>query len=148
MFGVCAAAAPGEAPVSHKRPTPPSTFALSAFATMMLTAPWAAAQPLPGDAAAGERAYRQCAACHSVEPGQHCAGPSLFGIYGSNAAQAEGFRYSRAMREADIVWNSEALAAYLIDPRGFLPGTSMRIALRDADDAADVIAYLRTLTDD
>lgn len=114
-----------------------------AFAT---TAAAASAQEAAGDPVAGERIYRQCAACHSVEPGQNRAGPHLFGIFGQNAGSVEGFRYSQAMRDADLVWNEETLTAYVTDPRGFLPGTSMRVALRDPDDAADLIAYLRTLS--
>ena len=98
-----------------------------------------------GDPAAGERIFRQCAACHTVEPDRHRAGPSLYGVFGQQAGAVEGFRYSRAMREADIVWDEETLTAYLADPNGFLPGTSMRIALRNAKDAPDLIAYLRTL---
>lgn len=118
-------------------------FAVSVAA--IFTAPAAAAQDTAGDPAAGERVYRQCAACHSVEPGQNRAGPHLFGIVGQNAGSVEGFRYSPAMRDADIVWNEENLTAYVTDPRGFLPGTTMRVALRDPEDAADLIAYLRSL---
>ncbi len=105
----------------------------------------AGAQTTAGDPAAGERVFRQCAACHTVEPDRHRAGPSLYGVFGQQAGAVEGFRYSRAMREADIVWDDETLTAYLADPNGFLPGTSMRIALRTAEDAPDLIAYLRTL---
>ncbi|WP_299396983.1 cytochrome c family protein [Pelagibius sp.] len=105
----------------------------------------AGAQTTAGDAAAGELVFRQCAACHTVEPDRHRAGPSLYGVFGQQAGAVEGFRYSRAMREADVVWDEETLTAYLADPNGFLPGTSMRIALRNAEDAPDLIAYLRTL---
>lgn len=117
---------------------------LSLSVAMAATA--ASAQETAGDPAAGERVYRQCAACHSIEPGQNRAGPHLFGIVGQNAGSVEGFRYSQAMRDADIVWNEENLTAYVTDPRGFLPGTTMRVALRDPDDAADLVAYLRTLS--
>ena len=132
--------------MTEQQPGPCVLFAVMAFA-LAAPAP-ATAQSPSGDAAAGERTFRQCAACHSVEPDQNRAGPSLFGVYGRSAAAVEGFRYSAAMREADIVWNGEALQAFLTDPRGFLPGTSKRIALRDPADADDLIAYLRTLADE
>ena len=103
------------------------------------------AQTAGGDPSAGERVFRHCAACHTVEPDRHRAGPSLYGIFGQSAGAVEGFRYSRAMQEAEIVWDEETLTAYLTDPNGFLPGTTMRIALRNAEDAPDLIAYLRTL---
>ncbi len=101
-----------------------------------------------GDAAAGERAFRQCAACHSVDPGQNRAGPHLHGIVGRQAGAVERFRYSRAMREADIVWDDAALAAYLTDPRGYLPGTSKTFRLRRAEQVPDLLAYLNTLRDE
>ena len=119
----------------------PSAVAL-AVATTALPA---AAQS--GDAAAGERAYRQCAACHSVEPGQNRAGPHLHGIVGRQAGTVERFRYSRAMREADIVWDDAALTAYLTDPRGYLPGTSKTFRLRRPEQVPDLLAYLNSLRD-
>lgn len=133
--------------VKHSPLSTPNLAGLAGLCfAIAITGTAASAQETAGDPAAGERVYRQCAACHSVEPGQNRAGPHLFGIVGQNAGSVEGFRYSRAMRDADIVWNEENLTAYVTDPRGFLPGTSMRVALRDPDDAADLIAYLRTLS--
>lgn len=113
-----------------------------------LLAGLAAAEARAGDPVAGERVFRQCVACHSVEPGQNKVGPYLFGVVGRQAGSVERFRYSRAMRAADIVWDEENLAAYLKDPRGFLPGTSMAIRLRNPDDAPDLIAFLKSLTEE
>ena len=99
-----------------------------------------------GDAAAGERLFRQCAACHTVEPGPPRAGPHLAGIVGREAGSVEGYRYSQAMQDSDFVWTEESIAAYVAEPRDFLPGTSKRVALRNAADAPDLIAYLKTLS--
>ena len=121
----------------------PFSWRASCLAAVVL---FLAAPAQAGDAALGEQVFRQCAACHAVEAGQRRAGPHLAGIVGRQAGAVEGFRYSRAMQEADVVWTDEAIAAYLTDPRDFLPGTSKRVALRDPSDAADLIAYLETLS--
>lgn len=112
----------------------------------------AAAAALPvaavadGDAEAGKKAYRKCAICHPVEPGKAKIGPTLFGVYGSPAAKAEGFAFSTAMKNTDIVWNEETLDKYLQNPRQMIPGTRMAFAgVRSEKERADIIAYLKTL---
>lgn len=95
------------------------------------------------DAAAGERAFRQrCATCHSVEPGQNRAGPSLAGVVGRKAGGVEGARYSQALRDSGISWDAPSLDRFLADPRGAVPGTSMTVRLTDAAQRAAIIAYL------
>lgn len=99
-----------------------------------------------GDPAAGERVFRQCSTCHTVAPGSPRPGPHLAGIVGRKAGAVEGYRYSQAMQDADFVWTEESIAAYVAEPRDFLPGTTKRVALRNAADAPDLIAYLKTLS--
>lgn len=119
-----------------------ATTALSVVAALWLIAP-ASAQDAAAD---GERQFRaRCGTCHAVQPGQHRAGPSLAGVFGREAAKAEGARYSEAMRNAGIVWNAEQLDAYLASPRQVVPGTSMIYSLRDAAQRQAIIAYLRSL---
>ena len=102
--------------------------------------------PLPSfaqDAAAGERAFRtRCATCHSVEPGQNRAGPSLAGVIGRKAGSVEGARYSQALRDSGVTWDAQSLDGFLADPRGTVPGTSMTVRLTDATQRAAIIAYL------
>ena len=96
-----------------------------------------------GDADAGAKVFRKCQACHSVELGQNRVGPSLFGVVGKEAGAAEGFNYSAAMQDSDVVWTPENLDAFVTNPREFMPGTKMIFAgLRDAEDRRDLIAYL------
>src|SRR5919106_5730285 len=79
-----------------------------------------------GDPEAGAQVFRTCVACHTLEPGAHRTGPSLAGVFGRKAGRAEGFhRYSDALRSADLVWNEDALNAFLADPQAFLPGNRM-----------------------
>ncbi len=97
--------------------------------------------------AEGETVFRKCSACHMVGEGaKHRVGPTLNGVVGSPAGQADGFKYSGAltsMAEGGLVWDEEALAAFLRKPREFMKGTKMAFAgLKDEADIAAVIAYL------
>ena len=96
-----------------------------------------------GDVAAGRQVFRKCQACHSTEPGKHILGPSLAGIVGRKAGSAEGYDYSPAMRQANIVWNATTLDAYLDDPAKVVPGNKMPFpGLKTGQDRSDVIAFL------
>lgn len=112
---------------------------LLAFAALLGAPLPAAAQ----DAAAGERAFRtRCASCHSLEPGQNRAGPSLAGVIGRKAGSVEGARYSQGLRDSGITWDAQSLDGFLADPRKAVPGTSMTVRLADAAQRAAIIAYL------
>lgn len=92
----------------------------------------------------GERVFRRaCAACHNFNPERRMPGPHLVGIIGRRAGSVEGARYSRALSQADFVWDDAALTAYLTSPRTFLPGTTMVERLRNPDDLPPLLAYLR-----
>jgi cytochrome c len=100
------------------------------------------------DAAAGQRVFGQCRACHSIEAGgRNGVGPNLHGIIGRRAAAIEGFRYSAAMRakaEAGLTWDEAALRAYIANPREAVPGNAMTyVGLRNPQQMEDLIAYLR-----
>jgi cytochrome c len=99
-----------------------------------------------GDAAKGEKVFMACKACHDVEKGVNKVGPTLKGVVGRKTASVDGFKYSDAMKakgEAGQIWDEATLAAYLPDPKKFVPGTKMAFAgLKKPDQVADVIAYL------
>ncbi|MCA3265148.1 MAG: c-type cytochrome [Azospirillum sp.] len=100
------------------------------------------------DAAAGEAAARRlCAACHIfTAEGRRGVGPTLFGLVGRKSGAVEGFRYSTANQNANVVWTPEVLDKYLMNPREFMPGTTMAFAgIRNETERANVIAYLQTL---
>ncbi len=100
-----------------------------------------------GDAAKGEKIFRKCKACHSLEAGKKKVGPSLAGVFGSTAGSVEGFRYSKGMKDSGIVWDEATLDEFLTKPRKFVPKTKMSFpGLRKEQDRADVIAYLMEAT--
>jgi len=98
-----------------------------------------------GDPKRGAKIYGACAACHSLEPNLNLTGPSLDGLWGKKAASVENFvRYSSALKEQGLIWDEVSLNAWLTDPKGFVPGTSMPFrGIGDAKVRADLIAFLR-----
>ena len=97
-----------------------------------------------GDPEKGKKTFRKCKSCHAVDDGKNKVGPHLFGIYGREAGAVEGFKYSKALKEAGIVWNSETLNRYLENPKKYLKGTKMSFAgLKKQSQRDDVIAYLK-----
>ena len=60
------------------------------------------------------------------------------------AGAVEGFKYSKALKEAGIVWNSETLNGYLENPKNTSKGPKMSFAgLKKQSQRDDVIAYLK-----
>ena len=103
-----------------------------------------AAASADGDPQRGARAFRHCAACHSLEPGRHLTGPSLAGVSGRAAGTAPGFtRYSEALANSALIWDAATLDQWLADPQSMVPGTSMRVPpIEDDETRQDIIAYL------
>lgn len=99
-----------------------------------------------GDAAAGKKAFSQCAVCHSVVAGQNRVGPSLAGVAGRKIASAPKFNYSAALKKKTGTWTDANLNVWITKPMAWAPGTRMAFAgIADAKRRADVIAYLKTL---
>lgn len=131
--------APAEAPAA----APQSDAATPAAAAPEQTA------AVAGDPAAGEKAFRKCAACHAVGEGaKNKLGPELNGIVGEKIAAVEGYNFSSALTEyaaSHPTWTVEELTAWLIDPKGTVPGTKMSFAgIKKPEEVANIIAYLAT----
>ncbi len=119
-------------------------------ATETATETAAPAGPDPELAAAGEKVFAKCKACHQVGEGaKNRTGPILNGTFGAPAAHVDGFKYSKGMQEAaeeGVVWDAETLDAFLEKPKAVIPKTKMSFAgLRKAEDREAVIAYLQSL---
>jgi cytochrome c len=99
----------------------------------------------PGAFAAGDEAKGQaffnnaCLHCHA--PGR--AGPPYTGLIGRKAGTVPGFAYSEALRNANITWTEETLDTWLSGPDKLVPGTFMGVTIRNPEDRANVIAYLK-----
>ena len=113
-----------------------------------------AAVPLPellakADADKGKALFKVCATCHSFEKGAAAkVGPDLWGVVGRPKGGAEGFAYSDAMKGKGGNWTFEDINTFLTSPKSFVAGTKMGFAGEpDAGKRADIIAYLRTLSD-
>ncbi|WP_245881409.1 c-type cytochrome [Thalassospira marina] len=91
----------------------------------------------------GETLFSQrCSACHSLKPGQTKMGPSLAGIVGRKAGSVARARYSKALQNADLVWNNASLDQFLTNPGKKVPGTRMTVRLPDAGQRRAIIEFL------
>lgn len=105
-----------------------------------------------GDAERGETLFRQCASCHQIGAGAaDRIGPHLNDIFDRPAGQANGYRYSEGLERAaanGLVWNYDTLDAYIEDPRALVSRTRMSFrGITDQQDRDDLLAYLRTFSD-
>jgi cytochrome c len=98
-----------------------------------------------GDPAEGAKAFRVCAACHSLHPDTNMTGPSLAGVWGRKAGGLSSFpRYSPALRQSGLVWNEPSLDRWLADPAALIPNNHMTIqGITDAKTRSDIIALLQ-----
>ncbi len=96
-------------------------------------------------ALSGEQIFARCSACHKVDAsGTHGAGPNLAGVVGSKMASKAGYAYSDGLKAKGGVWDEASLSAYLEDPRTFVPGTKMVIALKNPEERKALIDWLKT----
>jgi cytochrome c len=103
------------------------------------------------DADRGQAAARACQACHTFDQGgPHRVGPNLWDIVGQPIAHHDDYSYSDALQAmSGDTWTYEALDGFIRNPRGFAPGTKMAYGGMQRDDQrADLLAYLRSLSDD
>ena len=113
---------------------------------------WTSSVPLiaTADVAAGQKKAQACGACHTLDKdGGTKVGPNLWGIVNRPHAHASGFSYSDAIKGMNMrPWSYEEIDSFLFDPQAHAPGTRMPFAgVKDTQERANVIAYLRTLAD-
>ncbi|WP_343080841.1 cytochrome c family protein [Ostreiculturibacter nitratireducens] len=97
------------------------------------------------DAAAGEKVFGKCKACHKVD-GTNGTGPHLDGVVNRAVGGVDGFGYSATLAEHGGAWTPDALNQFLENPKGYAPGTKMSFAgLPKVEDRANLVAYLQGL---
>ncbi len=95
-----------------------------------------------GDAEHGRALYQaRCTACHSLD--YNGIGPAHHGVYGRAAGKAPGYAYSDALKSLHLTWNDGTLDRWLADPEQVAPGQRMGVNVPDAQERADLIAYLK-----
>ena len=117
-------------------------FVITGILTIMLVFSSANAD----DTVNGKKAFKKCAVCHSLQEGKNKIGPSLHNLLDRKAGSVEGYRYSKAMKNSDVVWDEESLDKFLTKPRKFIKKTKMSFlgiekkSLRD-----DLISFFKQL---
>ena len=108
-----------------------------------------AALMLMGDVASGEKIFKKCAACHSINKGgKNNIGPALYNVVGRKIGEISDYKYSKALAAYDKEWTFEELNGFLIKPTKWIKGTKMAYAgLRKEKDRASVIKYLNQNSD-
>lgn len=98
----------------------------------------------------GKKIFAKCATCHMLDQsGKAKVGPNLYGIVGKKRASMPGFDYSKAMKEKEGNWTYEDLFHFINAPRKFIKGTKMGFSgLKSEQDLADVIIYLKSMSND
>ena len=93
-------------------------------------------------AADGQKIFKRCVSCHSLTKNK--MGPALGNIFGKKAGSVKKYRYSKAMRNSDIIWTDCTLDQFLIKPRKYIKGTKMRFSgLKKKSQRDVVIKYLK-----
>ena len=72
-------------------------------------------------------------------------GPKLRGVFGRVVGTVEGFPYSEGLKSARLTWDEPTLDKWLTDPAGVLADNDMGFRLENAEQRADIIAYLKGL---
>ena len=77
-------------------------------------------------AAKGANVFKNaCANCHlnqkAIDIGPPFEqGPNLYGFFGRQSGQAEGYSYSKSNKNSGITWGDETLFEYLENPKKYI----------------------------
>ena len=124
------------------------TISLLTFAASVAFAASAGQAFAAGDAAAGEKVFAKCKACHQVGEGaKNAVAPQLNGISGRKAGSAEGYNYSEAMKGSGITWDEASFKEFIKNPKAKVPGTKMAfVGVKNPAQLEDLVAYLKDAT--
>jgi cytochrome c len=97
------------------------------------------------DVARGEKTFKKCKACHTIEKGgKNKIGPNLWGVVGREVASLESYeKYSSSLKNYGGVWTFERLDEFLTKPKTVVPKTRMTFpGLKKEKDRSDLLAFL------
>ena len=102
-----------------------------------------------GDIVSGEKIFKKCAACHSINKGgKNKIGPALYNVVGRAVGGVDDYKYSKTLASYGKEWTFEELNGFLTKPSSYLKGTKMSYAgLRKEKDRASIIKYLNQKSD-
>lgn len=98
----------------------------------------------------GEKIYKKCYFCHTLNQPTNRMGPHLMELQGRKAGSVEGFLYSDAMKQAGdngLIWDDKTLKEFLLSPKTMIPGTSMRFWGLFEGQVDDLLAYLNSVSE-
>ena len=101
------------------------------------------------DIAHGEKVFKKCKACHSINAGGgNKIGPKLWNVMFRPVGSIADYKYSKALASYGKEWNWEEMNGFLIKPSKWIKGNKMGFAgLKDERDRASVILYLNQNSD-
>lgn len=119
-------------------------FAVAALAAVLSPA---AAFAQTGDAVKGAATFKmRCGICHTVTGTDSPMAPSLKGVVGRKAgAGSATFKYSDALKTYGKPWSAATMNTFITGSQKMVPGTKMMISIPDAQQRADIVAYLATV---
>jgi cytochrome c len=113
--------------------------------TLLTLAVTGVSQAQAQDAAAGEKVFAVCKACHQIgETAKNGVGPELNGVIGRKAGSVAGYNYSAANKNSGLTWDEATFREYIKDPKAKVPGTKMVFAgLKDEKKIDNLVAFLK-----
>ena len=102
-----------------------------------------------GDVAHGEKVFKKCKACHSINAdGANKIGPNLWNVMFRPVGSIADYKYSKTLASYGKEWNWEEMNGFLTKPSKWIKGNKMGFAgLKDERDRASVILYLNQNSD-
>lgn len=118
--------------------------------SLLLILPFFAQPAAAQDAAAGERSFNKCRACHQIGEGaRNLVGPELNGLIGRHSGAVEAYSYSTANKSSGLTWDEATFTDYIKDPRAKIPGTKMIFAgIKNEKEIKDLIVFLKQFDKD
>lgn len=102
-----------------------------------------------GDATKGEKEFKKCMSCHSIEEGgKNKTGPNLWNVMNRGVATVEGYKYSKGLTkwsEENTEWTPELMDEWLTNSKKLVKGTKMMYKNKKEKSRADIIAYLQSM---